>query len=151
MPQEPEPPRKVYGFKTAEFEKINNPAKPGEEIHVKEMVQQAATIAPFFGNNGPVNRPNQVHAMMEHNVASANAAGLNEVKIDPHYRSNHQKRVRRFWWFVGLVDVPGVAFVIWMTRQGVNVGTALIFVSVGAGLIFFTTRLAWQTFFMNTD
>ena len=78
MPDDPEPPRKTYGFKAREFERVNSPGGP--PIDVRQLVRDA--VGPDPGTTSPrqpAKPENEVHTMLQENLARANAAGLNEV------------------------------------------------------------------------
>jgi hypothetical protein len=111
MSDQPDPPRKVYGFKPREFERAN-PARPDasspdlpapdpgiapardEKIDVQDLIRAGAGIGPALGNNATVNRANDVHAILRQNHAHANATGLNDLKPMPKRRS---RRRRDYW------------------------------------------------------
>ena len=163
MPDEPDPPRKLYGFKPTTFEVANpgtvpaptdsTPAPdPGivrvddQRIDVHELNRIAATGLPPL-HTTPVPIPeNEVHAILRKNLAVANAAGLNDVKLDPNYVSQQQRRVRRFWFVIVAFDVPLGAFAWWIGHE-----QAIPFACAVGGIGFVTGRLIWETFFLNTD
>lgn len=122
MPDDPEAPRKFYQLKPKEFERVNetprtadgetpiapDPGPGGNDtphglIDVRDLARQAAGTAPLLGVNGPVNRANEVHGLLQENLARANEAGLNEVTLPPKRRS----RRRRDYW---LLMAPATLF-----------------------------------------
>jgi hypothetical protein len=94
MQDEPDPPRKFYGLKPKEFERVNAapaPATPNVAadpgiaqagsgpIDVKDLIRAGAGEGPALGWHKVANRDNEVHSILRDNLARANAAGLNEV------------------------------------------------------------------------
>jgi len=119
MPDEPDPPRKFYGLKPKEFDRVNKvPGEPPppdlrpdpgilpsekERIDVRDLARMASGTMPMLGNNAPANRDNDVHAVLRENLAVANAAGLNDLAPKPKRRS---KRKRDYW----LIMIPVTLF-----------------------------------------
>lgn len=105
MPDEPDPPRKFYGFKPREFATANAPRPaapppaaaplpdPGivpvhdARIDVHDLHRAAATGLPLLSAPPSPIRENDVHTILRANLAVADAAGLNHVTIDPKIRS----------------------------------------------------------------
>jgi hypothetical protein len=98
MPDEPDPPRKFYGFKPREFDRANGAPSPasappppppapdpgitsggGSRIDVRDLNRLAATGQPLLGPKPALVPKNEVHDMLKQNLAVANAAGLNAV------------------------------------------------------------------------
>ena len=149
MTDDPDPPRKIYGLKPREdFARANPPAAPSPDgpTDVQSLIQSANAADLATKGNAPVNRPNDVHALLQHNLKIANTAGLNRVALDPNHVSKHQRRVRRFWLFVLLFDGPVGAYAWWTGHENPYMFTFAV-----AAIAYFTTRLAWQTFFLNTE
>lgn len=149
MIDEPDPPRKIYGLKPREdFERFNETTiRPSNQpTDVQGLIQSANVHDLATKANAPVNRPNEVHAILQQNVHAARNAGLNTVTADPNYRSKQQRRVRRFFLFVLLFDVP-VGLYAWK----VGPANPVVFTFTIAASAYFTSRLAWQTFFLNTE
>jgi hypothetical protein len=104
MPDEPDPPRKFYGFKPREFERANpisqrapEPASPSAPdpgivpthtgpIDVHELNRIAATGRSHVSSSPSPNRENEIHTILRDNLAVANAAGLNRVAPVRKYR-----------------------------------------------------------------
>ena len=167
MPDEPDPPRKFYGFKPTTFV-IANPRSgatpdapamaeaprpdPGivrvdeQRIDVRELNRLAATGQPLLSSTPAPVRENEVHAVLRDNLAVANAAGLNDVKLDPNYVSPQQRRVRRFWLVIFVFDLPLGVFAWRIGHE-----QAIPFACAAGGIGFVTGRLIWETFFLNTD
>ena len=170
MPDEPDPPRKFYGFKPTAFEAANprpppapapdapsppapDPgpaAAPGGPITVRDLNRLAATGLPLLRTPAGPTKQNDVHTILRANLAVADAAGLNEVKIDPHHRTPHQRRVRRCWILLVAVNVP-LGTLAWKTSHPMTQASAYFFTFAVAGMALFTARLVWKTFFLNTD
>ena len=170
MADDADPPRKVYGFKPKEFERVNEPAttsdvhQPAEiigpnakppradpgRIDVRELFQQAAAATP-----GPVldpqraapagatrNGENDVQAMLRENRARAEAAGLHQVAPPPPRRS---RRKRDYWL---LVLTCNGFFAFWAFGPWSNPVT---FVYSLAGMGLTTAALTWVMWFVMDD
>src|SRR4051812_5857985 len=83
MSDQPDPPRKMYGFKSREFDRANDPPAPpppspavdpgivaGENrrIDVRDLIRSGAGKGPQLGSNAAANRANEVHAMLQDNL-----------------------------------------------------------------------------------
>jgi hypothetical protein len=157
-PDEQEPPRKFYGLKPKEFERLNKvagePAQPDlrpdpgivhtekERIDLRDILHTAAHGAPLLGNNGPVNRENEVHGVLRENHAAANAAGLNTLAPKPKRRS---RRTRDYW--IVMIPVNGF-FAFWAFGPWANPAS---FVYGIAGMALFTSGFTWVMFFIMED
>lgn len=168
MPDEPDPPRKFYGFKPRDFPVANPPPAsapppssapapdPGivrvsaARIDVRDLNRRAATGQPLLSPAPAPVRENDVHAILRANLAVADAAGLNDVTIDPRHRTPHQRRLRRFWILLVAVDVP-LGALAWKWSHPLNQAAAFPFTLALAGIGLITGRLVWETFFLNTD
>jgi hypothetical protein len=172
MPDEPDPPRKFYGFKPTKFEVANSlppnapasasdsptppasdpgiPSAPPGRIDVHELNRLASTGLPLLNTPAIPKKENEVHTILRGNLAVADAAGLNDVKIDPHHRTPHQRRVRTFWILLVAINVP-LGIVAWVTSHPMSQASAFPFTFAIAGIGYFTGRLIWHTFFLNTD
>ena len=168
MSDEPDPPRKFYGFKPREFETANAPrpaaARPAAaplpdpgivrvsdaRIDVRDLHRTAATGQPLLSAPPAPIRENDVHTILRDNLAVADAAGLNQVTIDPRYRTPHQRRVRRCWILLVAVNVP-LGTLAWKTSHPMTQASAYFFTFAVAGIALITARLVWETFFLNTD
>lgn len=153
MPDAPDPPRKFYKFKAAEFESVNDvprdsplhAAQPRPDpgivaadqgrIDVRDLARTAA-IPTAKSQPSPAAPANEVHAMLRDNLARANAAGLNRVDLTPKRAS---RRKRDYW----------VAFVL---------GNALLAVATkiqpiygAAGIIIYNLGLTWIMWFVLDD
>ena len=170
MPDEPDPPRTFYGFKPTTFEVANprpppapapdastppapdpGPAPaPGGPIDVRDLNRLAATGLPLLRAPAAPTQQNDVHTILRDNLAVADAAGLNDVTLDPRHRTPHQRRVRRFWILLVAVNVP-LGLVAWKMSHPMSQASAYFFTFAVAGMALFTARLIWETFFLNTD
>lgn len=113
---ETDPPRKFYGLKPTEFERLNEPAPaaaagpagnaavnperatpqeaaPAGGVDVRELARLGSAGVPLLGSNTPRPAANDVHAMLAQNLAVADAHGLNAVKPVRKFR----RRKRDFW------------------------------------------------------
>jgi hypothetical protein len=166
MSDEPDPPRKFYGFKPREFERANppRPASPNPDepsahspapdpgivpvtdvrIDVHELARLAAPKGAILSSDGPANRPNEVHQILQANLARDQAAGF--YHLEPEIDKKRRRRIRNYW--IGLVTVDGIFGVIaWLTGPQ----AAIPFVSALAGLGMFTAWWTWETWFLRTD
>lgn len=157
MSEESTPPRKMYQLKPKEFERLNTmvPAAPAStspdlgpqeaasgKIDVRELAKVAEGGVPLLGNNAVVNRPNDVHAMLQDNLARANAAGLNDVPDRPRRAS---RRKRDYW--VSLLG-GNLAIVLALLVSGFNVVSGLF---AFGGMVFFSAGLTWIMWFVMDD
>jgi hypothetical protein len=165
MQDEPEPPRKIYGFKPREFERAN-PASPSEpssaptppvpdpgipaadsgKIDVNDLIRAGAGTGKQLGSNSVVNRPNEVHGILRENLQREIAAGSYELGVLDD--SKRRRRIRNYWIALVAVDVPLAAYARWV---GHDTQAAVIpFVCSIAAIAMFTSYLTWQTFFLRT-
>jgi len=147
MPDEPDPPRKVYGFKARDFKRDNAPAsaEPPQPT-AKELAMMAGTPVPAVQKKptGPkadlsavgrakADDPNDVYAVLQQNRQSAARHGLNEVEI----KKIKSRRKRDFW----LILVGGnLAIIGAVVLTNINVVTVIFGLS---GLIVFSLSLSW--------
>lgn len=160
MTDEPDPPRKLYGFKPPEFETANepprNPAPAAESqpapdpgitrvhegrIDVRELARIAMGGRPVLGNNSVANRPNEVHAILRDNLARANAAGLNEVSL----RQRRSRRLRDYLIVTTIFNAP-LGAVAWFNRD-----SPIVLVLVLSAFVFFNLRFAWHVWAIMDD
>jgi len=148
---EPEPPRKFYGFKAREFERANatNEAKPAGDasptagpeprpntvgpIDVHDLIRSGA--GPLPSRHPGAARTNEVHDILRENLARANDAGLNEVK--PRRRRSRRRR-----------DY----FITLCLGNSLLLAGALIMPVFGiAGMILFNIGYTWITWYVMDD
>lgn len=162
MPQDdPDPPRKFYGFKPTEFDRANPPpaapaadapAAPdpgvapvaGGRIDVHELARLAQTPHSPLGPNAVQNRPNEVHAMLQLNLERERAAGLFDVPatVDKQRR----QRMIRYWIVLVLFNAPLAAVALYFGPGG-----AIPFVCAIAGIGMFTAWWTWENWFLRTE
>jgi hypothetical protein len=154
MAEELDPPRKYYQLKPREFEAVNDvpsaslspggtPGPPTpHKIEMRDLYQQALTPGPVLK---PGRRPvakNDVHAILDANLAQANAAGLNDVPLTPKRRS---RRTRDFF----IIVIPLDALFAY-AAFGPYSNVMLLAYGL-AGLIISTIGLGWVMFFVMDD
>ena len=163
MTDEPDPPRKFYGFKSAEFEAANepprNPAPAAESqpvpdpgitrvhegrIDVGELARIATGDSALLGHNLPANRPNEVHGILHENFARDKAAGWYDV--DPREDKRRMRRIRNYWILLVVVDAPLSLF-----AYKIGHGAAIPFVLAIAAIALFSSWWTWETWFLRTD
>ncbi len=136
MPGEPDPPRKVYGFKEREFKRDN---APSSEAAPMPTARELAQMAGF--HHDPSARksaakagdPNDVHAVLRQNRKSEQEHNLDAIEI----KESKSRRKREFW----LLLVGGNLFIlggVWLS--GINVITVIFGL---AALIIFSLGLSW--------
>jgi hypothetical protein len=160
MHDEPDPPRKFYGFKPNEFEAANEPPReptpatpapiapdPGivsvhdDRIDVRELARIATGDGPALGPNAVANRPNEVHAILRDNLDRANTAGLNDVSL----RQRRSRRLRDYLIAVTLLNGP-LGGAAWFFRR-----EAITLVFILAVFVFFNIRFAWHVWAIMDD
>ncbi len=153
MPDAPDPPRKHYKFKAAEFESVNDVRRdsplheaqplpdPGivaadqGRIDVRDLARTAA-IPTAKSHSTPAAPANEVHTMLRDNLARANAAGVNRVALTPQ---RHSRRKRDYW----------VAFAL--GNALLAVATVISPIYGAAGLIIYNLGLTWIMWFVLDD
>ena len=156
MADDSDPPRRFYGLKPTEFERVNAPASsppppaapagpdagptpagdPGKRIDVRELVRAGSGCGPALGHNATANRANEIHAILQDNLTRANAAGLNDV-VMPVKRASRRKRD----YIVSLLVGNAVLVVCTIINP----------VFGGAGLVLFNVGLTWIMWFVMDD
>jgi hypothetical protein len=162
MQDEPDPPRKVYGFKPREFDRANAtpPAAPTDApvlpptpdpgiapatgaINVHDLIRAGAGTGKQLGSNAVVNRPNEVHGMLVENLKKDIAAGHYDLGVLDD--SKRRRRIRNYWIAMAALNVPLGAFALWIGH-----GSPYFFVFAIAAMSFFSARMTWNTFFLRT-
>ena len=161
MHDEPEPPRKIYGFKPKEFERANAtppaestdappllpdpgiPVADAGKINVHDLIRAGAGHGPQLGNNAVVNRDNEVHDMLRDNLKHDVAAGHYDLGVLDD--SKRRRRVRNYWIALVLFDTPFALFAFWIGHDA-----AIPFVCSIAAIAMFTSYITWETFFLRT-
>ncbi|MDO8539018.1 MAG: hypothetical protein Q7S40_01145 [Opitutaceae bacterium] len=160
MADDPDPPRKFYGFKPREFDRANPPPSPAADIpiqpdagpqpmantriDVRELNQIASGAGSQFGTNAVGNRANEVHDMLQLNLDRDRAAGLFTVTATEDKK--RKRRIRNYWTLLIIVDVPLGGF-----AALVGPGAAIPFVCAIAGVGMFTAWWTWENWFLRTD
>jgi hypothetical protein len=157
MADESDPPRKFYQLKPRPFEQVNAPlssiAPPssqgqphqpmsGEKIDVRDHYEQSRTPGPVLTPPGKPVEQNQVHTILQDNLAHANAAGLNTLT---YKRKRRSRRTRDYF----LVTISLDAFFV-VVAFGPYSNVALMAYGV-AGIIITTLGLWWVMFFVMDD
>lgn len=161
MQDEPEPPRKVYGFKPRAFDRANAapppssgeatppapdhgiPATDSGKIDVNDLIRAGAGVGPPLGSNAVVNRDNEIHEILRENLKRDIAAGAYELgELDD---SKRRRRIRNYWFAIVIFDAPFAAYAFWIGHT-----VAIPFVCSIAAIALFTSYLTWQTFFLRT-
>jgi hypothetical protein len=164
-----DPPRKFYDLKPREFERVNAPRPPPPEetaaspapadvprvdrgpIDVKELFRQAQMGGPVLSSEAKRKvDPNDVHAILQDNLARANAAGLNDVSLRPKRPS---KRKRDYWIMMTAVSVVfgPIAVATGVQVAAGNRGSAMIFGCSLAALILIQITLWWVMWHIVDD
>lgn len=160
MQDEPDPPRKFYGFKPTEFDRANavppesapeQPVKPDpgiapapdRKIDVHDLIRAGATPGRTPGSNPPPPRTNEVHDILRENRRRDLAAGWYD--LGPLDDSKRRRRIRNYCLAMLLINLP-----LGVTAASVGPGSAIPFVcSIGA-MGMFSAWLTWNTFFFRT-
>ena len=160
MPDEPDPPRKAYGFKPRDFDRAN-PARPeaptpdapapdpgitaanDEKINVHDLIRAGAGAGRQLGSNAVANRANEVHDVLRANYQRDVTTGHYDLGVLDD--SKRRRRIRNYWIAIVVIDVPLALFAFWI---GHNV--AIPFVCAIAAIALFTSSLTWKTFFLRT-
>jgi hypothetical protein len=160
MQDEPDPPRKFYGFKPKEFDRANpvppgsapaQPVKadpgiasaPGRKIDLHELIRAGAVPVKPPGSNPLQPRTNEVHDILRENRRRELAAGWYDV--GPLDDSKRRMRIRNYCLAMLLTNIP-----LGCVAASVGPGSAIPFVcSIGAmGMV--SAWLTWNTFFLRT-
>jgi hypothetical protein len=161
MQDQPDPPRKVYGFKPREFDRANAPrptdpseptaplpdpgivaADPGK-IDVNELIRAGAGAGRQLGSNAVVNRENEVHGILRENLKKDLAAGHYDLGVLDD--SKRRRRIRNYWIAMVLLNVPLGSYAFWIGHE-----MAIPFVCAISAMTFISVRLTWETFFLRT-
>ncbi len=153
MPDAPDPPRKFYKFKPVDFENVNGVRQasslddtqplpdPGiiESDKVRIDVRDLARAAkiPIASSAPTAPKPiNEVHAVLQANLAKANAAGLNDVDLTPKRPS---RRKRDYWLAAALGNAALAVAIMIQPIYG------------AAGVIIYNLGLTWTMWFVMDD
>lgn len=144
----PEPPRREFRFKPAEFERDNPPVEGPNALpafDVRELYEKANQ--PPGSPRNPSRAPaapaeNEVHEILRANLNQANEAGLNEVVLRPKRIS---RRKRDYWLMLIGGNLALVGLVLVLQKNVVT----LVF--GGSGIIFYSIGLTWIMWFVMDD
>ena len=160
MPDDPDPPRKFYGFKEREFERANEirrtpppdaPPAPDPgivrtsegKIDINELIRLGAGKGSQLGTNAVANRGNEVHDVLRDQYERDWAAGNFELKdLDDRKR---RQRIRNYWIALAAVDIPLGCFAVL-----IGPAAAIPFVCSIAGIGMFTAVMTFHVFFLRT-
>jgi hypothetical protein len=139
MPDEPDPPRKVYGFKERAFKRDNaltSAGAPAPTAKDLAMISTADAPRPSRTKDLPKANPkdpNDVYAVLRENRAFEDQAGLSDVEI----REIKSRRKRDFWLLLigGNLAILGV-----VALSGFNPISAVFGL---AGLVVFSLGVTW--------
>lgn len=140
-PPAPEPPRRDFRFKPAEFEQTNRAADaaPGPApLDVRQLNRAAGPPT----SSAPVNNENEVHAILRANAARAQARGANAVILQPRRPS---RRKRDYWMLLVGGNLLIVALVFGLHPNVVTVVFGF------SGVIFFSLGLSWVMWVVMDD
>jgi hypothetical protein len=162
MADEPDPPRRIFGFKLREFVRANRPQRepqPGDapatscaksdqtlekSIGVRDIAKIAAGAGSPLGTNGPANRENEVHAILRLNLESDKARGWYDVELRKDKK--RRRRIRNYLIALFAIDMP-LGLIAWFSGHT----DPFPFVAAIAGMTIFTARVTWETWFLRTD
>ncbi len=170
MPEESDPPRKFYGLKESEFDEVNKRSDHHASIDAKDLFRHAAGTGnamparPTSGASGPdrntLSRPasslsgipnqprapgeNDVHGILQDNLARANAAGLNELAEKP---ARPSRRKRDYWFLM----VAGNALLAVLFASATASGNAFLMAFAAGGIGLISAGLTWVMWFVMDD
>jgi hypothetical protein len=161
MEDEPDPPRRVFGFAPRDFVRANRP--PGERRRhdtpanpdadsnpdsEKPIVRDIARIAPGDGSplraNSPANHENDVHHILRLNLESDQARGWYDV--EPGKDEKRRRRIRNYVIALLAINTP-LGLIAWLSGHT----DPFPFVSAIAGMAFLSAQITWETWFLRTD
>ena len=147
MPDESDPPRKIYGLKSSQdFARVNptTDAPADGPTDVAGMIKSAHRADLVTKANAPANRPNEVHSILQLNLQRDASAGLHEVSTTPDPRRIRRRRI--FWTAIVIVDVPFGAI-----AATVGPDMAIPFVCSIGLMAMFTGVMIWRTWCFRTE
>lgn len=137
MPDVPDPPRKVYGFKDREFKRTNTPASASEHTPTaKELAMMSGPVTPTAPptlSRARATDPNDVYALLHQNRSVEKRLGLDEIEI---------RKIRsRRWRDYLIMLVAGNALIVGLMGFG-NINVISMLFAFG-GVIVFSVSLTW--------
>jgi hypothetical protein len=143
MPEDQDPPRKLYDLKEAKFDAVNARSDQLPAIDVREHFQSAAINGgPAVPKPAPANT--DVQAMLQENVARANKAGLNDLAEQPERRS---RRARDYWFLM----IVGNSLLVTLFTGAVASGNAFLIAFAAGGIGLLSAGLTWLMWFVLDD
>lgn len=139
MTDEPDPPRKHYGFKEREFKRDNPSAAdlpPAPTAKDLAMMSGPVVRSGAAASGAKADDPNDVYAAMQINRAAEQQSGGDEIEI----RKIQSRRRRDFW----LIFIPIELFFVFLAVTGHN--NPLQFVCAIAGAVIIGVTLPWIMF-----
>lgn len=128
MSPESDPPRKTYGFKPKNFERVNAPPAESDSSPA-----------------APVPLANDIFSLQRDLREREKAAGLDEIA--PPARPVRSRRKRDYWLLTLAFNGVLVPLALW----GYRTQNAVIFVSCVAGLALVNVALAWLMWVLMRD
>lgn len=161
MQDEPDPPRRHYGFKAKEFDRANTvppesapeqPVKPDpgivpaidRKIDVHDLIRASGMPEDQPGSNQLPHRTNEVQDILRENYQRELAAVGYDV--GPLGDSKRRKRIRNYCIAMLLINLP-----LGLAAAASGPGSAMTFVCSISAMAMLSTWLTWNTFFLRTD
>jgi hypothetical protein len=132
MADESEPPRTEYRFKEADFERLNSLPTDAESPRMDGVVVPADAA------------PRNVDEILRQNVEAGKAAG--HFHVEPGEDKARKRRIKLYWLSVAAINIP-LGAIAWFSGHT----DPFPFVFSLGGMAFFTGRLTWETWFLNTE
>jgi hypothetical protein len=137
VPDEPDPPRKNYGFKDRDFQRDNAASSAVPPLPTaKELAIMAGPVAKHgqaAAGRRKADDPNDVYAALEKNRAVEKKLGLNEVEI-----RELKSRRKRDYWLLLITSQCALGTVAYVGR-----GNPFFFVGAIAAMGFTAAALTW--------
>ncbi len=141
MSDEPNPPRKQYGFKDREFKRDNRRASSVPPMPTAQDLAKLAGGPVVSGppkNTPKADDPNDVHAVLAANLAVEQKLGGNEIVI----KQVSNRRRRDYWIVFGAIELVGGTVV----AAGIKQHNPVVIVFGLAGMVFFGLAITWIMF-----
>lgn len=132
MADESEPARPEFRFKEADFERLNTRPRDADTPGMDGVVVPADAA------------PRDVDEILRQNLEAGKAAGL--FHVEPGEDKARKRRIKIYWVMLAVINLP-LGAMAWFAGHS----DPLPFVFALGGMAFFTGRLTWQTWFLNTD
>jgi len=137
VPDEPDPPRKNYGFKDRDFKRENAPASEAPPMPTARelaiMSGHKVPSAPKAPGGPKPGDPNDVYAILQANRAVEKDLGLNEVEI-----KRLKSRRKRDYWLILLASETGLGGLAFLGR-----GNPFVLACSVAGMALIAFGLTW--------